>query len=600
MRSIRSALPQLISGIAGLAWALILLPEWRTVTTTAGLVGRRPGDFESMLSSLYAAMRDPIDWSRPLFFDNIEAPVGTTLFLTDMVPAVALPMRLLHQLLGITLDPQITLTLLSVVFFSLGCASIARLAVTLGADSRAALISGLLPLLAMPWACYIPQGIIALSGWFVVVLIIDTLIRMERGGVRRKALISLFVLLTLSLWINPYYGLSGVILTGMVILRRLSRQDIRSGLVLAVAVIGSIAPLLLLGASGPSATMPSLLSGGGSGRWGLGAGLFRLDFLDPEWGLYSQYIRYWGLPFTLLGLVALPRVLRLGAVGVGAILLGLYATGSPAAGGFLPEVIYQVLPFNNWASIDRFFAPLMILAIAIGPMLWIEWLISTRSRVMRPLRALPAIVLAGLLVAEAASALTGTNGGLSVTREASPGPNDTRLTAIVRLVAQHRLVVISPEAGCYGEMIGIDQHDSPALAAVLATSRLTALVILAAADTGASVQTSLAGRRTYCTSEDFQVALPPGALVILFRSTLVDSLPSNPDLVARPLPATYTCAERSATPLFQSAYEAVDPIMLIDLRVCSERSAEIQALAKEIAARVTRGDDRWGTVPVLP
>jgi hypothetical protein len=592
--SLRASLPQLISGIAGLAWALILLPAWRLTTSTADLLGRSPGDFESALSSMYAAVRDPIDWARPFAVSNLDAPTGTTIFLNDIIPAAVLPMRLLHQLLRVTLDPQIVLTLLSVVFFALGCASVARLAATLGATPLAALCSGLLPLLAMPWVAYIPNGIAALSGWFVIVLAIDTLIRIARGSRGRGVFIQLFLLLNFALWLNPYYALNVLVLTGFALLHALFRGEIRIGAGLLAPILVALAPLMIFGASGPESSQ-RLLSFGGSGDWGLGAGLLGVGFLDPDQGLYTSYIRYWGLAFTLLALAALSRILRLGAVGVGALLLGLYATGSPAAGGFVPEIVYQTLPFNSWASIDRFFAPLMILAMAIGPSLAAGWISAARSRLGGLLRTLPALGLVSLLIAEIVFAIVAPNGGLAATRRGAPEALRPRLVAIERLMASHPLVAISPDVSCYNRYFDMgDDNDSPAGAALNNTARFVSRAILAVADGGGSLNTSLSSRRPVCPYQQYEQALPPDTLAILFRSALVDMYPNDPGIFARPLPATYLCAEGDGTLLFSPIGGGEEESPSLTIRVCSERREEIIALAKEIDAQLTGGDDPWG------
>jgi len=594
VRSIRSALPQLISGLAGLAWALILLPAWRLTTSTADLLGRSPGDFESALSSMYAAIRDPIDWTRPFAISNLDAPAGTTMFLSDIIPAAVLPMRLLHQLLGVTLDPQIVLTLLSVVLFSLGCASIARLAITLGATPRAALCSGLLPLLAIPWVAYVPNGIAALSGWFVIVLAIDTLIRIARGSRGRGVFIQLFLLLNFALWLNPYYALNVLVLTGFALLHALFRGEIRIGATMIALILGALASLLLFGASGPESSQ-RLLSFGGSGVWGLGAGLLGVSVLDPDQGLYTSYIRYWGLAFTLLALAALSRILRLGAVGVGALLLGLYATGSPAAGGFVPEIVYQTLPFNSWASIDRFFAPLMILAMAIGPSLAADWISTARSRFGKLLRTLPALGLVSLLIAEIVIAIVAPNGGLAATRRGAPEALHPRLVAIERLMASHPLVAISPDVSCYNRYFDMgDDNDSPAGSASNNTARFVSRAILAVADGGGSLNTSLSSRRPVCPYRQYEQALPPDTLAILFRSALVDTHPDDPGIFARTLPATYLCAEGDGASLFSPIGGGEEESRSLTIRVCSERHEEIIALAKEIDVQLTRGDDPWG------
>ena len=599
VRSLRTSLPQLISGLAGLAWALILLPAWRLTTSTADLVGRIPGDLESHVVSAYAAMRDPIDWARPFAVSSIDAPTGTSIFLNDIVPAVVLPMRLLHQLLGVTLDPQIVLTLLSVVFFALGCASIARLAATLGATPRAALCSGLLPLLAMPWVAYIASGLIALSGWFVIVLTIDTLVRIARGSQGQGVFVQLFLLLNFALWLNPYYALNVLVLTGFVLLRALLRGEFRIGATIIVLILGALAPLMIFGASGPESTQP-LLSFGGLGAWGLGAGLLGVSVLDPDQGLYTSYIRYWGLAFTLLALVALPRILRLGAVGVGALLLGLYATGSPAAGGFVPEIVYQTLPLNSWASIDRFFAPLMILAMAIGPSIAAGWISAARSRLGKSMRALPALGLVSLLVAEIVIAIASPQGGLAVTGQLPPGPLSGHQIAIEKLMRSHQLVTISPDLSCYdGYFDDADaQMDDPDKASVITADFNTTLIIgraiLAVADEGGSLTNSLAARRPFCPYLAYDQALPPNALAILFRSPIVDDHPDDPRIVARTLPATYICAESNGFYIFDPIEQISERDSSLVIRVCSERHEEIIALAEEIDAQLTRGDDPWG------
>lgn len=599
VRSLRTSLPQLISGLAGLAWALILLPAWRLTTSTADLVGRMPGDLESHVVSAYAAMRDPIDWARPFAVSSIDAPTGTSIFLNDIVPAVVLPMRLLHQLLGVTLDPQIVLTLLSVVFFALGCASIARLAATLGATPRAALCSGLLPLLAMPWVAYIPNGLIALSGWFVIVLTIDTLVRIARGSQGQGVFVQLFLLLNFALWINPYYALDVLVLTGFVLLRALLRGEFRIGAGLLTLILVALAPLMILGASGPESTQ-QLLSFGGSGSWGLGSRLLEVGFISPDQALYTSYVRHWGLIFTVLALVALPRIFRLGAVGVGALLLGIYATGSPAAGGFVPEIVYQTLPFRSWGSVDRFVTPLMILAMAIGPNLAAGWISAARSRFGKSMRALPALGLVSLLVAEIVIAIASPQGGLAVTRQLPPGPLSGRQIAIEKLMRSHRLVTISPDLSCYeGYFDAADyQMDDPDKASVITadftTTRMIGRAILAVADGGGSLTNSLAARRPGCPYLKYGQALPPNALAILFRSSLVAEDPGNPYIVARTLPATYLCAESDGASLFPRLAFGGAREASLAIRVCSERHEEIIALAKEIDAQLTRGDDPWG------
>jgi hypothetical protein len=594
--SLRASLPQLISGIAGLAWALIWLGTWRLTTSTADLIGRSPGDFESHVASAYAAMRDPIDWSRPFAVSNLDVPTGTTIFTNDIVPAAVLPMRLLHQLLGVTLDPQIVLALLSVVFFSLGCVSIARLAATLGATPLAALCSGLLPLLAMPLIQYVPKGLVALSGWFVIVLTIDTLIRIARGSRRWSIFVRLFLLLNLALWINPYHALSVLILTGFALLRALLRGEIRIGSTMIVLILGAGG---ILAASRPGGGLELLT--GGTGALGLGSRLFEVGFTSPDRDLYRGYVGNWGLAFTLLALVALPRILRLGAVGAGALLLGLYATGSPVAGAFVPEIVYQTLPLGALGSIDRLVIPLMILSMAIGPGLAAEWITAARSRFGKLVRTLPALGLASLLIVEIIMAIVSPNGALATTRRSTPEPLGYRLIAIEKLMRSHPLVTISPDHSCYADYYSFSKGQDPSdpslareVTAEFNTVRIVGRAILSVADTGGSLTNGLGARRPFCPYLAYDQVLPPNALAILFRSPIVDEHPDDPRIVARTLPATYICAESNGFYIFDPIEQISERDAPLVIRVCSERHEEIIALAEEIDAQLTRGDDPWG------
>ena len=233
--------------------------------------------------------------------------------------------------------------------------------------------------------------------------------------------------------------------------------------------------------------------------------------------------------------------------------------------------------------------------MAIGPSLAAEWITAARSRFGKMVRTLPALGLVSLLVAEVVFAIVSPNGGLVVTRRGAPEALRPRLFAIERLMASHPLVAISPDVSCYNHYFDMgDDNDSPAGAAANNTARFVSRAILAAADGGGSLTTSLSSRRPVCPYRQYEQALPPDTLAILFRSALVDTYPDDPGIFARTLPATYLCAEGDGESLLSPIGGVEGESQSLTIRVCSERHEEIIALAKEIDAQLTRGDDPWG------
>lgn len=438
--------------IVGLLAALLSVPSWSLATPLEMAIAEPAIDRVVVAVGIWAALLDPIDWLRPLFLNNIHYPEGTTLLLVDGVPLVSLPMRAVAEMTGILVDPAIAMAFVSFFFCTIGPLSIARLARALGSSGLAPLASGVIVTLSIPFIRYLVHGWAGLPAWPLLALLMAELVLIEREGYARTRVLRIAALLSVSIWTYAYYAAIAVGLILLSALGQLRGGRSRAALSVLLSALLPLIPLVLFGNTTGQIDRSVLGTvGANDGSFGIGAGLVRSDLLSTLTGgeIREQgYVHEWGLLFTLIVLVALPRIVRIGFLGWGVVALALFSLGSSKYEGLLPPELYANLPIANlFFSIDRFFIPIALLGAAIAPQVMIG-LGGGARRLLAP------ALLITLLAGEVWASLVATGW---IRANAEPPPTlPIASAALAELIDAHELVRVEPRLLC---MTNIPEED---------------------------------------------------------------------------------------------------------------------------------------------
>ena len=521
----------------------------------------------------FAAMMEPIDWTKPLYISSLASPPGTTLALVDAVVLVSLPLRVLHEITGLMIDPAIALALFSFGAYALGPLSLYYLARTLGASRGGGLISGALVATLPPLALFFRVGWEGLSAWPLLSLLMAKLIIMEREGANGRRLLVATLLSAACLLSHAYLGAMAVaLLAGLALQQALVRRAVSHAIaLLGAALLPAVVILLLATNNGGLSISGSGLNGGENGAL---SGLLSFQFPallgGSAWVGGDMFA--WGAIVLLLIVISIRGIVNVGAIGIASLALGIYSLGSSGHGGILPEDLYLNLPFADqlWA-IHRFLLPAVLLAVALAPAILIRSLRGYRAQLHSAALVLPLLIFV-VSLAEL-NLRTPLFAGIVIPQTNSADARGAE--ALSTIIGEHQLIRLEPRVHC------VDMKESTEFVA-----RFSTIVAYNAAKAGAVTDSFNVsrGKPESCFAEEYRLA-EPGTLVIQAAGR-----DDRRDLLFRPsFTEDYYCAATQASQVvpFLADYER-GPI-----RLCSTNRQSIAAFAEAIGTTISSPAEPW-------
>lgn len=386
-----------------------------------------------------AAMHDPIDWSQPLAIASLRPPIGTSLLLTDALPLLSLPLRLLWQV-GLEIDPALAMDLWVNAMVLVAPLLLYRIARLIGGGPWSSLAGALLVAALPGFLGWIYSGVQGLASWPLILLLIESLLRDEADPRRRGAGAALFG--ALLWWASPYLGAAAAVLIGCSALRALLLRR-RAAFVALAGSLAGLVTLRLADIRPPSGFEISSSDGYTTSSL---AGLFTLhfevfaQFASAQWGL-------WALLFFLLAQRFWWR--RSPSLLLGAWLLAVLSLGSESvvpgtAGGPFPNELIMATPFADLRSIDRLFFVAAIIGALPIPLIAARQL-DEGGRSLR--RTAVALALAGISILS----FVGSNAYLYSLQRSNrliAAVDDRAVVPVRALIAEHERLLFLPDALC--------------------------------------------------------------------------------------------------------------------------------------------------------